>query len=109
MAIFRCPMRRSSASTLCPKRSPNILTTAPPSSAEEGGAVVRMFGDLFGHNVDAEDRRIGQRKMAIRVHCRRPGDEVLRPGRVEGVEVLLDHEVGNGGRELEADCRSDRP
>ena len=75
---------------------------------EEGGAVVRVLGDLFGHDVDAEARRVGQRKMALRVHRRRPGDELLRPGRVEGVEMLLDHEVGHGGGELEADRRGDR-
>ncbi len=43
-----------------------------------------------------------------RIDRRVPGDEIVGPRLVEGVEMLLDQEVGHAGGELQADRRRHR-
>ena len=82
----------------------DALLPAFREDVEVGAGVIGVGAGDLDIEVDAETRPVGEREMAVRrIDGRMPGDEVARPVVVEGVEMLLDEEIGDAGSELQAD------
>src|SRR5262249_35975223 len=94
----------------CPASRPDPLLPTLLEDVEVGPRVIGGSERTLDIQGEAQARPRRQRKVSVGWIDRwMPGDEVAGPRLVEGIEMLLDEEVGEARRELQADRGRHRP